>query len=108
MRHAPPIAAFVAAALAATAYAQEQMAIPDDGYAVSDNLALLPEPVRAKREALLAAAKSGDIAKLGAIFEAEPAPPTVSFGDPDDPIAYLEQQSGDDEGIETLAILAGD
>lgn len=106
MRHARLIAAFVAAALAATAHAQEQLAIPDDGYAVSDNLDFLPEPVRAKREALLTAAKSGDIAKLRAIFDAEPAPPTVSFGDPADPIAHLEQQSGDGGGIETLAILA--
>jgi hypothetical protein len=30
----------------------------------------------------------------------------VSFGEPEDPIAYLKQQSGDGKGLEVLAILA--
>ncbi|MDP1731656.1 MAG: hypothetical protein Q8L54_10885 [Devosia sp.] len=86
--------------------AQEGLAIPADGYVVSDDLELLPAPVREKHEKLLAAAKSGEMSRLKAIFEGEAAPPTVSFGEPADPIAYLEHQSGDGDGLEMLAILA--
>lgn len=108
MRQTPTVLAVTLAAIlaACTALAQDGLVIPDDGFVVSDNPEFLPEPVRAKREALLAAAKSGEMAKLKAIFDAELAPPTVSFGDPADPITYLEQQSGDGDGVEMLAILA--
>jgi len=94
------------AVLSCGAHAQDTLAIPEDGFAVSENPELLPAPVREKREKLLAAARSGDMGQLRAVFSTEPAPPTVSFGEPSDPIAYLEQQSGDGGGIETLAILA--
>lgn len=101
------IASAALAALLATAPAlAAELEVPEGGYVVSDDLSLLPEPVRAKREALLAAARSGEMDELKTIMDAEPAPPNVSFGDPEDPIAYLEQQSADGEGRETLAILA--
>jgi hypothetical protein len=80
--------------------------IPVDGYVVSDDIAALPEAVRKKREQLLAAAASGDISALREVFDAEPAPPTVSFGMPDDPIEHLQRESGDGDGLEILAILA--
>lgn len=80
--------------------------VPEGGYVVSDDLSLLPEPVRAKYEALLAAAESGEMEQLAALMDAEGTPVTVSFGDPDDPIAYLKQQSADGEGRESLARLA--
>lgn len=79
--------------------------VPKDGYVISDDLAELPEAVRDKREALVEAAKSGDITRLKVIFDAQEQPPNVSFGGPDDPIEHLKRESGDGEGIETLAIL---
>lgn len=79
--------------------------IPQDGYAVSNDLTLLPEPVAAKRAALIAAVEAGDMDALAKIFAAEPAPPTVSFGGPDDAIAYLKETSKDGGGLEMLAIL---
>ena len=65
----------------------------------------LPTPVRATREALMEAARSGDMEELRALMTAQPVPPSVSFGDPGDPIEYLMSLSGDAEGREILAIL---
>jgi hypothetical protein len=65
----------------------------------------LPEPVRAMRAALMEAARSGDMERLRALMEAQTPPPSVSFGDPGDPIEYLLALSGDAEGREILAIL---
>ncbi len=75
------------------------------GYVISDDLKALPEAVRKTRRQLLRAARSGDMAQLKAVFDAQPQPPNVSFGRPDDPIAYLKQESADGEGLEILAIL---
>lgn len=83
-----------------------ELVIPEDGYVVSSDLSQLPEPVATKRAELIAAAQSGDISKLKAIFDAQSSPVTVSFGDPEDPIAYLKGESKDGEGYEILAILA--
>lgn len=93
------------AVVAAPALAADQLVIPEEGFAVSEDVAQLPDPVRAKRDALIDAAKSGDIANLRTIFDAELAPPVVSFGDPPDAIEYLKQTSADGEGREILAIL---
>jgi hypothetical protein len=57
------------------------------------------------RQRLIEAAKSGDIERLRALMEAQPEPPSVSFGDPGDPIEYLKALSSDAEGRELLAIL---
>ena len=83
-----------------------ELVIPEDGMVVSDDPSLLPPAVQEKRAALIEAARSGDIGRLKAIFDAEPAPVTVSFGEPEDAIAYLKKESGDGEGVEILAILA--
>jgi hypothetical protein len=66
---------------------------------------VLPERARGTREKLIAAARSGDIEQLRALMEAQPEPPSVSFGDPGDPIEYLKALSSDAEGREILAIL---
>jgi hypothetical protein len=92
--------------LTTAALAQETLEVPEAGYAISDNLDRLPDAVREKRDRLLAAAESGDMDQLEAIFDAEPAAPTVSFGGPDDPIAYLKEYSADGAGLENLAIMA--
>jgi hypothetical protein len=101
---------FAALALAASLIISpalaEDLAIPADSFAVSSDFTQLPEAVNDKRLALIAAAETGDIAQLKAIFDAEPAPPRVSFGDPEDAIAYLKTESADGEGLEILALLA--
>jgi hypothetical protein len=65
----------------------------------------LPEPVRQMRVRLLEAARSGDMEQLRALMQAQPQPPSVSLGDPGDPIEYLKALSSDVEGREILAIL---
>jgi hypothetical protein len=65
----------------------------------------LPEAVRTMRGRLIEAAKSGDIESLRPLMEEQPEPPSVSFGDPDDPIEYLKELSADADGREILAIL---
>lgn len=72
---------------------------------VSRDLSQLPAPVAEKREALIAAALTGDIEQLRPIVEAQASPPTVSYGGPDDAVDYLKEQSADGDGIEALAIL---
>jgi hypothetical protein len=42
---------------------------------------------------------------LRALMKAQPEPPSVSIGDPGDPIDYLKALSSDAEGREILAIL---
>jgi hypothetical protein len=64
----------------------------------------LPAPVRRLREQITEAALSGDIDRLGPIFEAN-GEPVVSFGGAENPIDYLKSISGDPEGREILAIL---
>lgn len=92
------VALFATPALAQNA---EVWPVPE----ISSDLSLLPEPVRAKREALIAAARSGDIEALRPIMEAQEHPPTVSYGGPDDAVAYLKGTSEDDEGHQILGLL---
>jgi hypothetical protein len=65
----------------------------------------MPEPVRQMRARLMDAARSGDIEQLRRLMKAQPEMPSVSFGDPGDPIEYLKALSSDAEGREILAIL---
>ncbi|HEX9905960.1 MAG TPA: hypothetical protein VGA77_13445 [Propylenella sp.] len=65
----------------------------------------LPEPVRAMRQKLMDAARSGDMEQLRALMMEQPEPPSVSLGDPGDPIEYLKALSSDADGREILAIL---
>jgi hypothetical protein len=96
-------AALVALLLIAPTAAQDEVAYPD--YTVSNDLSLLPKPVQRKREELIAAALTGDIEALRPIVEAQAAPPTVSYGGPDDAVDYLKTYSADGAGTEPLAIL---
>ena len=93
----------LALSLALPVGAQDEVAYPD--YTVSSDLSALPEAVRETREALVAAALTGDIEALRPIIEAQQYPPTVSYGGPDDAVDYLKSQSADGAGIEPLAIL---
>jgi hypothetical protein len=97
------IAATAIALLLTPALAQD-LEIPENGFVVSDDLSRLPEAVRSKLLQVHAIANSGDMAQLAPILTADRT--TVSFGGPDDPAAYLKQESADEEGLEILAILA--
>ena len=65
----------------------------------------LPEPVRAMRQKLIDAARTGDIEALRGLMKEQPEQPAVALGDPGDPIEYLKQLAADAEGREILAIL---
>jgi hypothetical protein len=67
--------------------------------------ARLPEPVRATRERILAAARSGDPAKVAELMKSMSAMPVFSFGGDNDPLAYWKSSYPDSDGIEVLAIL---
>lgn len=69
------------------------------------DLSALPERVRAMREKILDAIKTGEIESLRTVIESNELPPTFSIHEIADPIAYLKEQSGDGEGREILAIL---
>ena len=49
--------------------------------------------------ALIAATKTGDIEACAPSWTARARAPRVSFGDPEDPIAYLKTESADGEGL---------
>ncbi|MDD9910936.1 MAG: cytoplasmic protein [Ahrensia sp.] len=66
----------------------------------------LPQPVRRMRELILSAAKSGEIEKLRDLVGIGETATTLSIGGLDgDPIDFLKEASGDDDGYEILAIL---
>lgn len=65
----------------------------------------LPAPVKRTRDALIEAARSGDVEELRPVLEMNEVMPTLSFGDITDPIEHLKKTSGDGEGREVLAIL---
>jgi hypothetical protein len=65
----------------------------------------LPAPVRALRDELIAAARSGDVEKLRPIINRMRPRPDFGGADNDDPIEFLRLESGDGEGFEVLAIL---
>lgn len=70
------------------------------------NTAVLPKPVKRMHAQLREAALSGDLERIRMVLESNELPPTLSFGEIDDPIDFLKSSSGDGEGFEILAILA--
>ncbi|HEU4987701.1 MAG TPA: hypothetical protein VFT89_11620 [Rhizobiaceae bacterium] len=70
------------------------------------DLERLPEPVRRMRELIVEACRSGDIEKLRPLLGTGDDATQISLGDLEgDPIEFLRELSGDDEGQEILAIL---
>lgn len=69
------------------------------------DLSRLPEPVRAMRERILAAARTGDPAKVAELVKSLDPVPVHSFGGDNDPLAYWKASYPDSDGIEALAIL---
>ena len=66
----------------------------------------MPDKVRDMRDAILAAAATGDVEALRTPLEWNELKPEVSARATDDPIAYWRQVSGDGQGREILAILS--
>jgi hypothetical protein len=65
-----------------------------------------PEPVRRMRQLIMDAATTGDISKLKPLMNPGPDQTIVPLQDPEqDPIEALKAISGDNDGIEILAIL---
>ena len=78
----------------------------EDLPAISYDLEALPFPTRRMHELILEATKSGDIEKLRAYIGTGDSKTMLSLGDFDgDPVDFLKQESGDENGHETLAIL---
>jgi len=74
---------------------------------VSYDLEALPFPTRRMRQLLLEAAYAGDIGKLRQLIGVGDDATQLSFGGTDgDPIEFLKQESGDEDGYEILAILS--
>lgn len=67
------------------------------------DLSRLPEPVRKKREEILVAARSGDLAKAAALVKTDQA--AISFGGDTDAADFWKRTFKDSDGIEALAIL---
>ena len=73
---------------------------------IQRDVTALPAPVRATREALMEAARSGDIEALRAYIVDGADGTMLSLAEIEgDSIEFLRQSSGDDEGFEILAIL---
>ena len=73
---------------------------------ISADTGALPVLVQAMHEAILQAARSGDINMLTPVLEMNELKPTVSFGESQDPITYWRRTSGDGDGRQVMAILA--
>lgn len=81
---------------------REETPIPDVLYDIS----ALPEPVQRMRKLLMEAARSGDIENLRPLIGTGANRTQMALGGLEgDPIEFLREISGDDEGQEILAIL---
>ena len=78
---------------------------PSDGAGAVYDLSRLPPPVAATRNALIEAARTGDVEALRPIYRGASEPPMLSFGEIEDPITFLKLASGDRNGREILAIM---
>lgn len=81
---------------------EQEQAVPEIFYDVER----LPEPVRRMRALIMEACLTGDVEELRPLIGVGDNPTQLSFSAFDgDPIEFLRQLSGDDEGQEILAIL---
>lgn len=67
------------------------------------DLSLLPQAVRKKREDILAAARSGDLAKAAALVKADQT--AISFGGETEAAEFWQKTFPDSDGAEVLATL---
>jgi hypothetical protein len=83
----------------------KRTAVPAELPEIIRDLTRLPEKVRATRERILEAARTGDFNKVVAVMQANELMPVFSFGGDKDPIAFWQSAYPDSQGIEALAIL---
>jgi hypothetical protein len=76
-------------------------AVPD----IITDVSRLPAPVAKMREQILAAARSGELAKVVTVMRSSPAMPVFSLADDSNPIDYWKATYPDSEGVEALSIL---
>ena len=112
-----PIAALILLVFAAPAMAQDKAktepAAPKAAASVKNvakaepisDLARLPEKVRATRQRILDAARTGDISKVATVMQSNEMMPVFSFGGERDPVAFWKSSYPDSDGVEALAIL---
>jgi len=67
--------------------------------------ARLPPAVARTRERILAAARSGELAKLFTVMKEAPSLPVFSFSEDSDPIGFWRANYPDSDGVEALSIL---
>ena len=67
--------------------------------------ALLPEPVAAMRDAILDAARSGDIERMRPVIELNELTPLFAHGRVEDPIRHWRDGSADGTGRDVLDVL---
>lgn len=73
---------------------------------ISKDIDALPEPVRRMRERIMEAARTGDPEAMRKVFESNELPPSLpESADAGDPVETLKALSGDQEGLEILAII---
>lgn len=72
---------------------------------IISNPARLPAAVARTRERILAAARSGELAKLFAVMKEAPSLPVFSFSEDSDPVAFWQSNYPDSDGVEALSIL---
>lgn len=81
---------------------EQEQAVPEIFYDVE----LLPEPVRRMRALIMEACLTGEVEELRPLIGIGDNPTQLSFGTFDgDPVDFLRELSGDDQGQEILAIL---
>lgn len=78
---------------------------PSGPVAISHDLTALPAPVKRLRDDIIAAARTGNIARLGPIFARQGIPTELGPSRGQDPVVFLKENSNDGNGCETLAIM---
>jgi hypothetical protein len=98
----PNVSAFAQTKPKAGAPAKQASPPPKIHYGIDE----LPGPVREMREALLAAAQTGEIEELRHVYELNDIRPDLGAAPPGDPVANWKRVSGDGRGLEILAALS--
>jgi hypothetical protein len=78
---------------------------PSEPPEIIADLSRLPPAVAVTRERILAAAKSGELAKLVNVMRTSETLPVFSLSDDKDPVAFWKANYPDSDGIEVLSIL---
>ncbi|MBP1850817.1 hypothetical protein [Rhizobium halophytocola] len=79
---------------------------PDDKAEFPTDITKAPEPVKRMRDLIMKAAVTGDVEKLRPLLNPGPNQTQLLLGgDDSDPVETIKGFSGDDDGLEVLAIL---